>query len=217
MRVPTKRIASTGQKAMAPLVFSIVRDDVPLPTHQLFHRNAGPNHREDGDGLPKVKLIKQCVVTEIRGMYCWSIGCSMAKTDEVTATMPVRAEIIMIQQATLKHTNGLVLLGVLNICLRELRSQRCTASSLRGCTCKPFCPTVVEHHDRVLMQRAHAEAVKLASFNSVAEVCVRQLHQCEACACHAEAVKLASFNLVAVKSVFISSIKVKPAPVMRRL
>merc|ERR1719321_1284294 len=51
MRVPTKRIASMGQKAMVPFAFHCVRDEVPLPARQLFHRGCDPNEDEANEEL----------------------------------------------------------------------------------------------------------------------------------------------------------------------
>merc|ERR1719335_1151416 len=88
MRVPTKRIASMGQKAMVPLAFSmvLVMKCISKPVNSLTVIAIQMKMYTTKNCT--VRLITHCIVTEIGGVYCGPWGCSMAKTDQITAETP---------------------------------------------------------------------------------------------------------------------------------
>merc|ERR1719359_2005705 len=102
MRVPTKRMASMGQKAIVPFAFSIVF---------VMKCHSQPVHSFTVIAIQiivktmkncTVRLITHCIVTEIGGVYCLPLGCWMLNTDQITQEMPMYTQNMMTQRAIAK-------------------------------------------------------------------------------------------------------------------
>merc|ERR1719313_1398989 len=108
MRVPTNRIASIGQKAMVPFAFSIAFEMKchSQPVNSLIVMQIQIIVKTVKNC--QVRLITHCIVTEIGGVYCAPFGCSMAKTDQVTAVMPRYTESMTNQRKTVKHVPSIL-------------------------------------------------------------------------------------------------------------
>merc|ERR1719456_1126751 len=103
IRVATNRIESMGQKPSVPLAFSIAFlmkcHSQPVSSLIVIQIQIIVKMTKNCT----VKLITHCMVTEIGGVYCGPLGCSITKTDQITAEMPTYTENIMIQRATVRH------------------------------------------------------------------------------------------------------------------